>query len=69
MPEASHRCARQGKCFFFRSTDAIAAGVDVPEEKLLPRNANGELLTSKQQTNGDGFMNIPDNLQEEIPFN
>lgn len=57
------------KCFFFRSTDAIAAGVDVPEEKLLPRNANGELLTNKQQTNGDGFMNIPDNLQEEIPFN
>lgn len=57
------------KCFFFRSVDSIVSGVDVPEEKLLPRNASGDIMTSRTQVGSDGFMNIPDGLNEELPFN
>lgn len=55
------------KCVQLRSVEAIRAGVEVPEDKLLngttviPANAN-------PIPGQDGFMNIPDGLDEELPF-
>ena len=52
------------KCFYFRSVEKIQAGVDVPEDRLLPTN-----VERTPEVGQDGFMNIPDGLQEELPFN
>ena len=52
------------KCFYFRSVDTIKAGVEIPEEKLLSGSS-----TSTPSSVGDGFMNIPDGIEEDMPFN
>lgn len=51
------------KCFYFRSVDTIKAGVEVPEDRLLPESNAGTPSPA-----GDGFMNIPDGLTDELPF-
>ena len=40
----------------------------VEEHEFCESKGNGN-QTSEPQTNEDGFMNIPDNLDEELPFN
>jgi hypothetical protein len=57
------------KCVQFRSVEAIRNGVDTPEDKLLPESSNsgyGQGYTPSAA--GDGFMNIPDGLEEQLPF-
>ena len=61
------------KCFFFRSADAIRAGVEVPEDRLLPENSgyNTGYAPGYMPVPGtDGFMNIPDGSigNDELPF-
>ncbi|MDY2725804.1 MAG: hypothetical protein SOV36_03175 [Anaerostipes faecalis] len=52
------------KCFYFRSVEKIQSGVDVPEDRLLPTS----IERTTPEVEQDGFMNIPDGLQEELPF-
>jgi hypothetical protein len=49
------------KCFFFRSTEKIREGVPVPEKRTLPGS-------QPARSSGDGFMNIPDGVDQELPF-
>ena len=46
------------------TTDVMIEEMEFCESK----NANGG-NTSQQNTNSDGFMNIPDGMDEELPFN
>lgn len=62
---ASNEKKMATKCFFFRSVDAIKSGVPIPEDRLL----NTSFTSSNQPTGSDGFMNIPDGIDEELPFN
>ena len=45
---------------WFRSTDTVL-DANPPEDKFLTKNAN--------QMDANGFMNIPDSIDEELPFN
>lgn len=57
------------KCVQFRSVEAIRNGVDVPEDKLLPESQNNGYDPGYTPSSvGDGFMNIPAGLDEELPF-
>lgn len=57
------------KCVQFRSVESIRNGVDIPEDKLLPESQdNGYGPGYTPSTIGDGFMNIPNGLEEELPF-
>lgn len=49
---------------WFCSVDK-AADAEVPEEKLLPQKNGGQSVSDA----GNGFMNIPDGIGEELPFN
>lgn len=53
---------KKRKLRWFTSSDK-AMEADIPEEKLL---AGG---TVAAKPNEDGFMNIPDGIDEELPFN
>jgi hypothetical protein len=59
------------KCVQFRSVNAIHAGVEAPEDKLLPEEGNySDYPSGYTPTPGvDGFINIPDGIDEELPFN
>lgn len=46
---------------WFRSTERIKE-VDIPEKKELRK------MSSSPTTSDDGFMNIPDGIDEELPF-
>ena len=52
-----------------RSIDGLK-DAKVPEDKPLPDNAGPAPATSPQYGNPDedGFMNIPDGIDEELPF-
>jgi hypothetical protein len=54
------------KCVQFRSVESIRAGVEVPEDKLLPDTSYPSGYTPSPV--GDGFMNIPDDSVDELPF-
>lgn len=57
------------KCVQIRSVEAIRNGVDIPEDKLLPESpSNGYGQGYTPSSVGDGFMNIPDGIDEELPF-
>ncbi|QHQ61368.1 hypothetical protein Ana3638_11775 [Anaerocolumna sedimenticola] len=57
------------KCMQFRSVEVIRNGVDTPEDKLLPESQdNGYGPGYTPSAVGDGFMNIPNGLEEELPF-
>lgn len=47
------------KCFYFRSVAAIKAGVNAPEDRLLGENEGMGM---------NGFINIPDGIDDELPF-
>lgn len=54
------------KCVQFRSVESIRAGVEVPEDKLLPDTGYPSGYTPSPA--GDGFMNVPDGSVDELPF-
>ena len=53
------------------ATDVVVEDQEFAESKKTAE-ANGQNTASPQQaakSNGDGFMNIPDGIDEELPFN
>lgn len=56
------------------TTDVIAESVEFAESKSASTGGNGGGFTpadrpSPSDAAGDGFMNIPDGIDEELPFN
>ena len=54
------------------TTDVVAENVEFAESKNAQSNNGfgGDMGTPAPNTNaGDGFMNIPDGIEEELPFN
>lgn len=60
------------KCVQIRSVDGLK-DAEVPEDKLIPENAGSQQVHNYPYINngtGDGFMNIPDGVEDEgLPFN
>lgn len=46
------------------TTDVIVENIEFAESKAASGNQNNE-----ENTSSDGFMNIPDGIDEELPFN
>ena len=55
---------KKRKLRWFTSSDKVAEA-QVPEEKLLPSNG----FANPSDAIGTDFMNIPDGIDEELPFN
>lgn len=55
------------KLRWFRSTENVLEA-EIPEEKYL-NGGSGKPLPPVSTDTGDGFMNIPDGIDEELPFN
>ena len=54
---------------WFISDDKVST-CQVPMDKLLNENQKKQLTTSDtQETDNNGFINIPDNVDTELPFN
>ena len=54
---------------WFISDDKVST-CQVPMDKLLNENQKKQLATSDtQETDNNGFINIPDNVDTELPFN
>ena len=68
-----HRMAFATKIFQIRSIDGLK-DAKIPEDKLLENTASVAVSTpapapsSDPQLAGRGFMNIPDGIDEELPF-
>lgn len=54
------------KFCWFRSIESIKRGVEVPAEKLLPE---GVAPRYNANQDADGFINIDDGFDEDLPFN
>lgn len=50
------------------TTDIVVENVEFGESKG-GSTTNNETLSNPEKTDGNGFMNIPDGLDEELPFN
>lgn len=50
----------------FHTTDVVAENVEFVESK---QNRNVQQAPAPQANANDGFMNIPDGIDEELPFN
>lgn len=55
------------------TTDVVVESVEFAESKSAASGSDGGFTpadrTSPSQAAGDGFMNIPDGIDEELPFN
>lgn len=52
------------------TTDVVVEQIEFAESKASGDNNNGYVPQERPQpSNGDGFMNIPDGIDEELPFN
>ena len=55
------------------TTDVVVESVEFAESKSAASGSDGGFTPadrpSPSQTAGDGFMNIPDGIDEELPFN
>ena len=51
------------------TTDVVALTAEFTESKKDGSGGNNSKPASSQQTDNDGFMNIPDGIDEELPFN
>ena len=54
------------------TTEVVVEQAEFPESKASSENNSGYVPTdrpSPSQAPGDGFMNIPDGIDEELPFN
>lgn len=50
------------------TTDVVALTAEFTESKKDGSVGNNSKPASSQQTDNDGFMNIPDGIDEELPF-
>ncbi len=50
------------------TTDVVVEQVEFAESKAAS-DGNNNSATPKTASTGDGFMNIPDGIDEELPFN
>ncbi len=51
------------------TTDVVVENQEFAESKNSGNNSGGFADGSSATTDGDGFMNIPDGIDEELPFN
>ena len=51
------------------TTEVVVEEHEFAESKNSAANAGGESFPSGMTSSGDGFMNIPDGIDEELPFN
>ena len=56
------------------TTDVVVEEQEFAESKSTSQNANNQMNASpnnspEYMSSGDGFMNIPDGIDEELPFN
>ena len=51
------------------TTEVVVEEHEFAESKNSAANAGGESFPSGMTSAGDGFMNIPDGIDEELPFN
>lgn len=50
-------------------TEVICDEIEFGESKASEGSGQSQNTTPAQQTDKDGFMNIPDGIDEELPFN
>lgn len=50
------------------TTDVIVENVEFVESKNASGNNGGNETPAQSNVSGDGFMNIPDGIDEELPF-
>lgn len=59
---------REGRKVY--TTDVVVEDQEFAESKSSQNSQNGgQQVTPEQSDAGDGFMNIPDGIDEELPFN
>ena len=63
--EYKGKVTNQHRLRWFRSTDGVM-NVEIPEPRLLPQSA---VANAQTVTSPDGFINVPDGIDEELPFN
>lgn len=50
------------------TTDVVIEEQEFAESKAAGQQGNGSAPANNNDTYGDGFMNIPDGIDEELPF-
>lgn len=50
------------------TTEIVAEDQEFAESKAAGRQGNGQAAAGQPQTDDQGFMNIPDGIDEELPF-
>ena len=50
------------------TTDVVVEEQEFAESKNAQNHAAGQVAAGKPQVDPDGFMNIPDGIDEELPF-
>ena len=50
------------------TTDVVVEEQEFAESKNVQNHAAGQAAAGKPQVDPDGFMNIPDGIDEELPF-
>lgn len=51
------------------TTDVVVEEQEFAESKSEQQNGNTQSASANTPSNTDGFMNIPDGIDEELPFN
>lgn len=64
--ESKKKKAKIARFAWFRSIEAIKKGVAIPAEKLLKEE---DMPKQANPTNADGFVNIEEAIDEDLPFN
>lgn len=50
------------------TTEIVAEDQEFAESKAAGQQGNGQAAAGQPQTDNQGFMNIPDGIDEELPF-
>lgn len=50
------------------TTEIVAEDQEFAESKAAGQQGNGQVAAGQPQTDDQGFMNIPDGIDEELPF-
>ena len=51
------------------TTDVVVESIEFGESKATASNNNADMQQQQPQTDENGFMMIPEGLEEELPFN
>ena len=51
------------------TTDVVVEAIEFGESKSAASNNNADMQQNQSQTDENGFMLIPEGLEEELPFN